>query len=614
MTLREYFKLTRRVGFGLRQEATLLGFQLLGTLAEGVGIAMFVPIVQMVANRDIPAEPANSPLTRILDWVYGQIGGQPSLAVMVVAAYLAIVVRQVFSYQRLVATSTIREGLVFDIRCQVFRRYLRADSAYHDREATGSIVNSMTSELGLAVYACMAPVQLLGYFLIFLFYLGMLFVIGGLTAFIALAVLGAVLILTRRLLNRSVGFGINVAEANKRLANFLVERLGSIRLIRLSGAETAEMADLRNLAGTQRDGMLRVWLLNARLGSLIEPIAIGVGLVVIYLGITVFKLQIEQLAAIGIVAAMRLLPISRELMVSGQAAMANNASLRSLVSRLETMREAAEIRSGRTSFAGLTKELRFEAVDFAYPAGGERPALRDINLVIPAGSMTALVGPSGAGKSTLVDLIPRLREPTSGSIRLDGTPLAEFDVEALREGIAYMSQSPLVFNVSLREHIRYGRPTASNAEVEAAAMLAGVSEFVHQLPNGYETLVGEDGVRLSGGQRQRLDLARALVRQASILILDEPTSNLDARSEAHFKQALQQIRRETRVTILVVAHRLSTIEDADQIVVLSGGRIEGLGRHDQLVESNDWYARAYREQRREEPPIGDTIDARSFAK
>lgn len=614
MTLREYFMLTRRVGFGLKQETKLLTYQLLATLVEGVGIAMFVPIVQIVANRDAPVAPANSPLSRMMDWVYDLIGGQPSLIVMVTLAYLAIVVRQVFGYQRLVAIGEIRETLTFNIRCQVFRRYLRADSAYHDREATGSIVNSMTSELGLAVYACMAPVQLLGYFLIFLFYLGMLFVIGGTTAFLALAVLGGVLLMTRRLLNRSSKSGTNVAEANKRLANFLIERLGSIRLIRLSGAEEAEMADLRGLAGKQRDGMLKVWLLNARLGSIVEPIAVGFGLLMIYLGSTVIGLQIEQLAAIGIVAAMRLLPISRELMVSSQAVMANNASLRSLVDRLGTMQQAAEIRSGRLPFTGLKSALRFDAVEFTYPAGGKRPALHDISLTIPAGSMTALVGPSGAGKSTLIDLIPRLREPSQGRIFLDDTALAEFDVEALREGIAYMSQSPLVFNVSIREHIRYGRPSATDADVEAAAALAGVADFLNDLPHGYNTLVGEEGARLSGGQRQRLDLARALIRRAAILILDEPTSNLDARSEARFKQALQQIRRETGATILVVAHRLSTIEDADQIVVLSAGRIEGSGRHEELLRNNDWYARAYREQSREEPRAGENVEARSFAK
>src|SRR5690606_11715356 len=173
----------------------------------------------------------------------------------------------------------------------------------------------------------------------------------------------------------------------------------------------------------------------------------------------------------------------------------------------------------------------------------------------------AIVGPSGAGKSTLIDLLPRLREPTSGTIFLDDTPITEFSVVSLRSGIAYVPQTPILFNESIADHIRLGKPDATADEVRVAAELAGADEFIRALPNAYDTVIGESGIRLSGGQRQRLDLARALVRSAYILILDEPTSNLDAESEENFRRTLLQLRKRSNTTVIVVAHRLSTIMD-----------------------------------------------------
>ena len=217
-------------------------------------------------------------------------------------------------------------------------------------------------------------------------------------------------------------------------------------------------------------------------------------------------------------------------------------------------------------------------------------------MVIPAGRMTAVVGPSGAGKSTLIDLLPRLREPTSGYIYIDDVDLKHIDTDALRRAIAYVQQIPEVFNVTVFEHLSYGRADASLAEVEQAARLAGAHEFIGAMKHGYDTQLGEDGTNMSGGQRQRLDLARALVAQASILILDEPTSNLDAASAKLFGESLSRIRENTDCTIIVVAHNLSSIAGADFISVFEAGRIVQSGTHEELLQRSEWYANAYATQ------------------
>ena len=210
--------------------------------------------------------------------------------------------------------------------------------------------------------------------------------------------------------------------------------------------------------------------------------------------------------------------------------------------------------------------------------------------------MTALVGPSGAGKSTLIDLLPRLREYQSGEILFDGVPQREFDSASLRRAISFAPQTPQIFNVTIAEHIRYGWPEASMDDVRIAARLAQAADFIEALPDGYKTMLGEGGGHFSGGQRQRIDLARAVVRRAPILVLDEPTANLDADAEGMFREALEKLRRETEITIIIIGHRLSTVMSADQIAVLESGRVTETGSHAELIASGGWYARAYMRQ------------------
>jgi len=210
--------------------------------------------------------------------------------------------------------------------------------------------------------------------------------------------------------------------------------------------------------------------------------------------------------------------------------------------------------------------------------------------------MTAIVGASGSGKSTLIDLLPRLRLPIGGVIKIDGESIEKYRLKSLRQLISYVPQSPQIFDGTVRNHILYGKSDATDEEVQEAVYLSGSKEFINQLPKGLKTNLGEDAVKLSGGQRQRLDLARALVGKAKILILDEPTSNLDAESEERFKQVLSKIRKDTNTTIIIVAHRLASIVDANQIVILNQGVVEAIGKHAELLKQQGWYAKAWKIQ------------------
>jgi subfamily B ATP-binding cassette protein MsbA len=281
----------------------------------------------------------------------------------------------------------------------------------------------------------------------------------------------------------------------------------------------------------------------------------------------------------------------------------STASVDRVFELIDTEPEIADS-PGAVELEGVKEGVRFEDVHFAYDA---EPVLKGIDLFVPCGQTYAIVGETGAGKSTMLDLIPRFYDPQQGAVKVDGLDLRDVARQSLMRQVAIVGQHPFLFNRPIAENIRYGKPDAADEEVIAAARAANIHEFITSLPEGYQTLAGEAGDRFSGGQRQCITIARALLKNAPILILDEATSSLDAQSERLVQDALENLM--ANRTTFVIAHRLSTVRHADQIVVLRDGRIVERGKHEELLALGGEYDRLYRLQFSDEARQEDATDA-----
>lgn len=600
MLIPGYFEYVRRLGYERNWAVAILLLQLFAVLFEGISIGMVLPIIEYLKSGESAANLATESM--LWQWILkvADFAGVPvNLVTLMGTAFLTILIRQLFIYIRDVVTGWVQFELVRRLRNQGFHHFIYAGLESHDSVNAGTFVAEMTTEVASGVGVMTTAVNFMATILLICGYITIVSLLSPSLTLAAIAVLLLVALILGRLTTFIRRLGEQVTESNQQLSRFLVEKLSAIRLIRLSGVERAEDALLMNRTHEQQKRFFARAKLIALLGVLVEPIIVAVAFVLLYIAVYALELDFGTIVLFFFIL-LRLAPIVKTAIMQRQAYLASLASVEVVDQRLRQLKASRDAEGGDKTFLELKDAIVFEDVTFEYATGAEGsaqpPALDHVTLTIPAGQMTALVGPSGSGKSTLIDLLPRLRTPQSGRILFDGIPQEEFRTVSLRQSIAFAPQLPQIFNVSPAEHIRYGKPDATMKEIVAAAKLAQANEFIEALPNGYDTPLGEDGRRLSGGQRQRLDLARALVRGAPILVLDEPTANLDANAEAVFRETLDRIRKKTTTTIVIIGHRLSTIQMADQIVVLKNGRIGQKGRHASLMQKGGWYKRAFARQ------------------
>ena len=581
------------LGLSYRTIIILVALSLVATVTEVFGIGVFLPIFQFIRfEGDISALVSESSLWQYVISIFSYFGIKPSLLILLLLSFVFFLSRQFFTYIRTVYVTTVSQRIIQTQRNLMFNKYIEADTAYHDSVPVGNLLNVITTEVTSAVGGIMTPMVLMSNVIMLIGYLSMLFILSWqMTIFSSI-----ILLLTSRVPNiwirKSYQIGLKLVDANTIMSEFLVGRLRSPRLVRLSGTENAEKKEFYQLTQAQRKRSISSSILQAKTEVAMEPIVIGLSLIFLYFSYSVMQLQIE-IIGLYLVIALRLLPVVKGILKQMLTVQKHMGSIEAIEDRLKVMIESAETNDGVIDLIELKRSISINNVNYCYPSDN-KDVLNKITIEFKANQMTAIVGPSGGGKSTLIDLLPRLRTPREGTIRFDGNNIEKIRLKSLRQIIAYVPQSPQIFNGTIKNHVLYGKKNATNKEVQEALLMSGAEEFVNKLPQGIETIIGEDAIRLSGGQRQRLDLSRALVKKVPILILDEPTSGLDVESENLFMQALQRIRSETNITIIIITHRLISIADADQIVVLNQGIVEETGKHNELLKKKGWYAKAWK--------------------
>ena len=585
----------KKLGLSYHQIVILIVISLIATVTEVIGIGIFLPIFQFIRlEGDLNALVGSSIFWQyLIDW-FAYFNIETSLVVLLLVSFSFFMFRQLFTYVRLVYQATVTQYITQIQRNRMFSGYIKADTAYHDEMPVGNLVNIITTEVNNAVMGILVPMELIVYSIMLFSYTLVLLLLSWEMTIVSLIVL---LIASRApniWVKKTAASGRNIVKANTALSKFLVERLRSPRLVRLAGTEAAEQKEFYTLTQTQRKHSVFISILRAKTEVSMDPVVIGMSLVFLYFAYTVLHMQIEMLG-LYLVVALRLMPIIKGVITQWQSLQGFLGSMEAVEDRYQAMMESVEKDTGTEFLSQLKQSILIDNVSYRYPTG-KGDALKDITIEFEVGTMTAIVGASGSGKSTLIDLLPRLRLPIGGVIKIDGESIEKYRLKSLRQLISYVPQSPQIFDGTVRNHILYGKSDATDEEVQEAVFLSGAKEFINELPQGLKTNLGEDAVKLSGGQRQRLDLARALVGKAKILILDEPTSNLDAESEERFKQVLSKIRKDTNTTIIIVAHRLASIVDANQIVILNQGVVEAIGKHAELLKQQGWYAKAWKIQ------------------
>ncbi|OLE14158.1 MAG: ABC transporter [Acidobacteria bacterium 13_1_20CM_4_56_7] len=532
-----------------------------------------------------------------------QLAGTDKMAVLkfACAAVLAIAVLDaICTYGEKYLTTSVAQWVSYDLRLTIYSHIQRLSLAFHDHERTGDLISRVTDDIENIQSFIMNG--LLGVLINVMTIIGMIAVMFWLNwkfTLIALSVVPVLFAMVYSYTRRIKKASREVRKKEGEITSVVQEVFSSIRVVKAFAREDYEVRRMEQESLEAVDIAMRARTLKAKLTPLVGiVVALGTGLV-LWFGARLVMSGVFTAGSlvVFILYLGKMYKPMQEISKMTDTYSKAAVGYERIQEILQTQIEVKDLPKAKKA-PKLKGEIEFNNVSFSYAP--ESPTLKNISFKMNAGEVSALVGPTGAGKTSIISLLARFYDPDQGVIRIDGTDVRQFQQKSLRQQMSFVLQETVLFHASVWQNIAYGRPGCTRAEIIKAAEMANATEFIEKLPDGYNTVIGERGMTLSGGQRQRIAIARAVIRNTPILLLDEPTTGLDSASEKLVFEALDRLM-EGRTSV-VIAHRLSTVQRANMILVVANGEIAERGNHEELMKLNGIYAELHKLQFREEEP------------
>ena len=588
-------KITKLIKFYPWAIPIIITLGILSSLLEGFGISLFIPFLQSLSPSSEQAISGNH-LIDFLNQLLTSFHSSQRITIIPVIIFISILFKNALAYANSAFLAWLNSRLNHRLRSQIYSQLLRLSYSYLETQDSGKLLNTLAKETWQTIEALGVFVNLIVSSCTTFVYVTLLLLLSWQLTLLVGVIVILISLIIQFVTRKAKALGQQAVQVNGNLGSRMYEGLAGMRTIRAFGRELYEQQQFDHASQQVRDIFMRLDLISWSVGPLYEVLS-----ALLVLSIMVVALLRDQTT---LPALLTFLLILYRLQPQVQILQGSRVKLLMLSSSVDDVMyfldpsDKPYIHSGSVSFPGLQQAISLDSVSFHYNCQ-DKAALNNISLSIPSGKTTAFVGPSGAGKSTLINLICRFYDVTEGEIFIDHLPLRELDLVSWRSRMAIVSQDVYIFSNTVRDNIAYGRLDATEDEIIAAAIQANAHEFILELPECYDTKLGDRGVRLSGGQRQRIALARAIIRNPEILILDEATNALDTISEHLIQEALDTFSHNR--TVIVIAHRLSTIEKADQIIVLDQGQVVEQGNLQHLLQLNGLFAKLHRLQYHHSP-------------
>jgi ABC-type multidrug transport system fused ATPase/permease subunit len=561
-----------------------------------ISIPLLVPFFTILFDRSVP-NPVVPSGNNMNDWIKYYIsylinehGKEMTLLYVCIALIIVFFLKNLFRYSAQYFITPMRYGIIYDLRKKLFQKYLDLPLSFYSNERKGALLSSITVDVQEVEWSILSviesvfksPVIMTGSIIF------MLYISPQLTLFVFFLVIFSGIIIGKTVSSLKEN-SINIQDSMANLSSHVEETLGGLRIIKGFNAEGYQAGKFESENSFFRDVLIKVINRRDLASPLSEFLGVSVVTILMWYGATlVFKAELDPETFFAFVFAFYQVIEPAKSFSAAYFNIQKGMAALDRIDRVLDMHNDITSKPGAVAKTGFESEICFENVSFGYKES-IRNALNDVNISIKKGEVVALVGSSGAGKSTFVDLLPRFYDVTNGTISIDGINLKDMTIDSLRSLFGIVSQDPVLLHDTIANNITFGRDDYTLEQIKEAAIVANAHDFISVLPEGYQTSIGDRGLKLSGGQRQRLTIARAILRNPPILILDEATSALDSESEKLVQEALEKVMKSR--TSVVVAHRLSTIQKADKIVVMEDGRIVQTGKHDELSVIDGPYKR-----------------------